>query len=104
MVGLGRQSYLKLLRENNELKLKQTNDGRRIQELLSAGESYEDEMVMCKDVRPEISNKFIVNDVLPLTFSSISTSTRLRPGRNARKTLPPVSRILEARCEPPRTQ
>ena len=46
-----------------DLKKKQTEDTRKIQELLNVCGPLEGGMVMCKDVRPELTNNFIVNDV-----------------------------------------
>lgn len=49
------------MRENNDLKMRQTMDGQKIQDLLNVCDGNAEDMIMCRDVRPDISNKFIVN-------------------------------------------
>ena len=72
-----RQNYLRLVRENGEFKRRQVEDERKIQELLDVYEGGETGKVYCKDVKLEVGNTFINNDVNYGLFSLISTRGRM---------------------------
>jgi len=54
---------LKLQRECDLLKLKEVEDRKKIAELLSLTEPIEEEIVLTKDIRPEITHKYVKNDL-----------------------------------------
>jgi coiled-coil domain-containing protein 77 len=58
-----RQANLHLKRENEELNLKAQEDRKRIAELLSIIEPVEQDIVLAKDLRPEVTTKFAKNDL-----------------------------------------
>jgi coiled-coil domain-containing protein 77 len=54
---------LRYKRENDLLKIKEMEDRKKISELLSLTEPIEEEIVLTKDIRPEITTKFVNNDL-----------------------------------------
>lgn len=58
-----RQANLQLKRENEELNLKVQEDRKKIAELLSIIEPVEQDVVLARDLRPEVTTKFSKNDL-----------------------------------------
>jgi len=58
-----RQEIIDIIKENDQLKLKEIQDRKKISELSMLGDPIEQEIVFYKDVKPETINKYMKNDL-----------------------------------------
>lgn len=54
-----RQARLKLQKENDALKVRELEDKKKIAELLAMIEPIEEQVVLSKDLRPEVTTKYL---------------------------------------------
>lgn len=54
-----RQTRLKLHKENDALKVRELEDKKKISELLAMIEPIEEQVVLSKDLRPEVTTKYL---------------------------------------------
>ncbi|KRX09587.1 hypothetical protein PPERSA_08619 [Pseudocohnilembus persalinus] len=58
-----RAQVLRFQKESDSLKIKQVEDRKKIQELLSLTEPVEETIVLSKDLRPNVTHKYVQNDL-----------------------------------------